>query len=199
MPKFSCHFVIMTALLFLNLGTLVRAQDGKTDSPPHERQARKVVEQLQEGLIEVMKMGEEGHPFEERLNRVAGLTEATQEQRKQFLAKFTELSNSSYANRFDSFEGETFFISESQVMGGKKERIVIKAVLQIPNRDNVDFVYFLVNREDGWKIVNILAEGVSDLALKRAEYTSILEKDGYKHLISQLENKIHENSHDAKS
>ena len=41
-----------------------------------------------------------------------------------------------------------------------------------------------------WKIINILADGVSDLALKRAEYSAIIQRDGFSALLSLLEQKI---------
>jgi phospholipid transport system substrate-binding protein len=44
--------------------------------------------------------------------------------------------------------------------------------------------------KDGWRIINIMANGVSDLALKRVEYRSILERDGFPALIDMLKKKI---------
>jgi phospholipid transport system substrate-binding protein len=41
-----------------------------------------------------------------------------------------------------------------------------------------------------WRIINIIANGVSDLALKRSEYTAILQRDGFDALISQINEKI---------
>ena len=43
---------------------------------------------------------------------------------------------------------------------------------------------------DGWRIINILADGVSDLALKRVEYRAILQRDGFPKLIDMLKKKI---------
>jgi phospholipid transport system substrate-binding protein len=43
---------------------------------------------------------------------------------------------------------------------------------------------------EGWLIVNVISEGVSDLALKKAEYSYIIEKDGIKSLLRQLTTKI---------
>ena len=41
-----------------------------------------------------------------------------------------------------------------------------------------------------WRIVNIIVNGVSDLALKRAEYNSLLEREGFQALIAKLEEQI---------
>jgi len=45
-------------------------------------------------------------------------------------------------------------------------------------------------REGRWSIINIIADGVSDLALKRAEYSHVLARDGFNALVSMLERKI---------
>ena len=39
----------------------------------------------------------------------------------------------------------------------------------------------------GWRIINIVADGVSDLALKRAEYQRILSTGSIDTLITELE------------
>ncbi|MEO1867647.1 MAG: ABC transporter substrate-binding protein, partial [Methylococcales bacterium] len=43
---------------------------------------------------------------------------------------------------------------------------------------------------DSWRIINIIANGVSDLALKRSEYTSVLSGKGFDALIAMMEQKI---------
>ena len=52
------------------------------------------------------------------------------------------------------------------------------------------FFIFLRKNTEGWLIVNVISEGVSDLALKKAEYSYIMEKDGIKSLLRQLTMKI---------
>jgi phospholipid transport system substrate-binding protein len=48
----------------------------------------------------------------------------------------------------------------------------------------------LKESEHNWRIINISANGVSDLALKRSEYTSILQKEGFDSLITKINEKI---------
>jgi phospholipid transport system substrate-binding protein len=40
--------------------------------------------------------------------------------------------------------------------------------------------------ETGWRIVNIIADGVSDLALKRAEYQRVFASGGLDGLLAEL-------------
>ena len=48
------------------------------------------------------------------------------------------------------------------------------AAIVRPDAADVPLEYLLEQRPDGWKIINIIADGVSDLALKRAEYQRVL-------------------------
>ena len=50
--------------------------------------------------------------------------------------------------------------------------------------------YLLHHVNNQWRIVNIIVNGVSDLALKRAEYNSLLEREGFQALIAKLEEQI---------
>jgi phospholipid transport system substrate-binding protein len=45
----------------------------------------------------------------------------------------------------------------------------------------------LQNGAAGWRIINIVADGVSDLALKRAEYQRVLASGTLDTLIAELE------------
>ena len=47
---------------------------------------------------------------------------------------------------------------------------------------------YLLQEETGrWRIVNVVSNGVSDLSLKRADYGSIMKKQGFDTLVSKLE------------
>ena len=67
---------------------------------------------------------------------------------------------------------------------------MVKTTLTTSDGEKISFVYQLHKSGETWRIVNIITNGVSDLAMKRAEYTSIIEKDGFDSLITKLEQKI---------
>jgi phospholipid transport system substrate-binding protein len=67
---------------------------------------------------------------------------------------------------------------------------MVRSKLFLPTGEPVRFDYILRNGKDGWRIVNVLADGVSDLALKRVEYRAILQRDGFATLIDMLKKKI---------
>jgi len=109
-------------------------------------------------------------------------------QQSRFANTFTQLSISTYADRFDMFSGESFAaISEQMLPRGDT---LVRTKLTKSDGDEVQFDYVLRRMEESWKIINIIVDGVSDLALKRAEYGNILKQDGFDALIQMLQDKI---------
>jgi phospholipid transport system substrate-binding protein len=52
---------------------------------------------------------------------------------------------------------------------------------------DVTLEYLLQQSDRGWQIINIVADGVSDLALKRAEYQRVFASGGIAGLIAELQ------------
>ena len=110
------------------------------------------------------------------------------EQKAQFLATFTELSIATYAHKFDGYDGEKFeSVSESDMERGDK---LVRTVLRKADGEEVRFDYQMRKKENKWMILNIIADGVSDLALKRSEYTGVLRREGIDTLVNKLREKI---------
>ena len=54
------------------------------------------------------------------------------------------------------------------------------------------FNYIIQKNGKKWRIISVIANGINDLSLKRAEYAAILKKDGIDTLIKKLEQKIYD-------
>ncbi len=105
-----------------------------------------------------------------------------------FIDTFIKLSTATYASRFDGFSGERFQrVSEEKL---KRERMFVRTDLVKSDGEAVRLDYVLQQKGGGWLIVNVIADGVSDLSLKRADYTSILQSQGFDALIAELNKKI---------
>ena len=112
----------------------------------------------------------------------------TAEQKSQFIEIFSKLSIATYAYRFDGYSGERFkTISEEELKRGHRlvETVLIKA-----DGEEIELDYILHQNNDQWRIINVIAEGVSDLSLKRADYTSYLKKYSFDALLEKLNKKI---------
>jgi phospholipid transport system substrate-binding protein len=168
--------------------------------------ARQVVDKFQAELIDVMKSGKKlGYSGRyEKLNgpvnnshdltKIARIVvgkeweKLSAEQQQKLVEVFSRLSVASYAHNFKDYAGEAFAVdSEEQTARGG---VVVHSHLSIPDEKDVKFDYMLKEKGDSWRIINIIANGVSDLALKRSEYTTILQREGFDVLIAKINEKI---------
>jgi phospholipid transport system substrate-binding protein len=117
-----------------------------------------------------------------------------EEERRLFLETYTDWSIASYAGRFNDYSGERFEdVSESKPVKGV---VTVISRLTQPRNEDVEFYYQLRNIEGTWRIVDIQISGVSQLALTRSQFVSVMGKKGFHELVSILKNKINVYSRD---
>lgn len=107
-----------------------------------------------------------------------------------FVDAFERLSVMSYASRFGRLETNPFEILEVNELS--EERVEVAAAITRAEAPDVPMEYLLQRGEAGWRIINIIADGVSDLALKRAEYQRVLREGSAADLVQYLEGQIAE-------
>ena len=104
-------------------------------------------------------------------------------------AEFSELLQrlivATYASRFATYSGQSFHTLSSEAAS---RGWVVKAELARSNGEKVTLDYYF--RDAG--VFNVVADGVSDLSLRRADYNSIVKSDGYAALLEHLRSKIAE-------
>lgn len=178
----------------------------QTDTVPPPDEAKGVVDKLNQAVLDAMQraneLGYEGryqllapvirsaYDFKAISRYVLGdfWKQLSDEQRERFVDKMTEYGIAEYAAQFDGYDGEQFkILSEAPFRNHYR---VVKARLEVPKDDDVEFVYILRRTEQGWKIIDVRYNGVSDLALKRGQFNEILTKEGYERLLVKLEEKI---------
>ena len=116
----------------------------------------------------------------------------SKEEKDKFINLFNQLTITTYVSRFDSYKNQNFKNISLQKL--KKNRYLIKTEFVRPKEKSVSFDYIVQKDKNGekWRIISVIAEGVNDLSLKRAEYASIIKKYGFDGLIAKLEQKIHD-------
>ena len=168
--------------------------------------ASKVIADFQSELLEVMKHADE-LGYQGRYNRLAPVVERSHnmallarisvgrtwkkldaQQKQTLIDTFGRLSVATYAHQFDGYSGESFKI-ESEEQTPKGDRFV-RTLLIKQDGELVQLDYVLRRNASRWMIINIVADGVSDLALKRSEYSAILRREGFTALIDKLNDKI---------
>lgn len=199
MGKKILYLVILACLCMAGTNLAYAAEQSKST-------AGKIVDKFQEELIAVMKDGKKlgysgrydklkdavtnSHDLPKIARIVVGKEweKLTETQQAQLVDVFSRLSIASYAHNFKDYSGESFtFDNEEETTRGG---LVIHTHLTIPDDKPVKFDYMLKEKGDSWRIINIIANGVSDLALKRSEYTTILQREGFDALIAKINEKI---------
>ena len=168
--------------------------------------ARKPVDRLNTVLIEAMKGGaqlgyagrykklepvvRETFDFEAvSLIALGGHWKKLDEQQKAaFMAKLTELSIATYAAQFKEFGNDAFQFESGQEL--KPGRLTLRYNLVAPKEKPIRFEYFVGQFDGKWQIINIVVDGISDLALKKAQYTSVIDREGFDALLVKLTQKI---------
>jgi phospholipid transport system substrate-binding protein len=90
-----------------------------------------------------------------------------------------------YAKRFDGFSGETFQIVEVADRG-TADKMVRTQIIQ-SNGKPVAINYLMRKSGADWRVVDVYLDGtISELASRRAEFTTILKSGGPDALIASL-------------
>jgi phospholipid transport system substrate-binding protein len=185
----------------LTFGAAVpRADDGPEP-------ASQVVENLHAALLDTMKRAEElgydgrrsaltpvvresfDFPFMARLALGRGWRSLEEGDQSRWVGAFEDLSLSTYAARFDGWSGQAFEMIE--VTDADHGTRLVKTRLVIPDDDPVQLHYRLRENADGWRIIDIYLDGtVSEVALRRSEFSSVFERQGFDALLSRLQAKI---------
>jgi phospholipid transport system substrate-binding protein len=98
---------------------------------------------------------------------------------------FSDWSIATYASRFDGYGGERFETLGETTLGNG-DRLVRTQLLR-PNDAPVQLNYLLRGGQGGWRIVDIYLTGtISELASRRAEFTSLLREGGPARLLAEL-------------
>ena len=169
--------------------------------------ATQTVERLHAGLLESMKEADE-LGFQGRFDLIRPIVEETfdldfmgsksvgrhwkkltPEEKKIWLDKFTSFLAANYAGNFDGYDGESF-----QSLGeepAKRETLVVLTELRVPSSEDVILNYRLRKTPRGWRIIDIYLKGtVSELALRRSDFSTTLKARGFPELAAAVDKKI---------
>lgn len=195
--------IVLLLLAFPGLWAGAHAAQTSAAAEP----AVKVIQQLQGTLLEVMKnartLGYKGRyqklepvirttydlPTLARLTLGQHWSSLNPAQQKRFVDTFSRLSIATYASRFDGYtSGEAFKVSGARKLGNGDA--VVRSLFIKADGGKVTFDYILMPKQTRWQIINVVVDGVSDLALKRAQYAAVLQKSGFDGLIKELDHRI---------
>jgi phospholipid transport system substrate-binding protein len=182
-------------------------------SPPVAAQTAssptQVIENLHEKLIEIMKQGdrldvaaryrelqpilEDSFDFERMIAAAVGSSwaQASEAERKRLLEAFSRLSMTTYAARFDNWTGESFETQGQRQ--GPRDTVLVDTRLNRPKDPAVPITYVMMQSDGRWRIIDVLLDrSISELAVRRSEYSQILRSGGTEKLAQILDEKTAE-------
>lgn len=128
-------------------------------------------------------------PFMARMSIGKAWTKLSPDQQAAFVELSRSLSASTYADNFDSYGGQVFETLGEEPAG--RGTILVKTELVQTNDDNVRFDYRLRKSGSGWRIIDVTLDGkVSEITMRRADYSAVIEREGYQKLVQAIEKKI---------
>lgn len=131
-----------------------------------------------------------------RLSLGSSAKTLSEDQTKQLVAAFRTFTIASYAGNFDAFEGERFEIADPRPES--KDRVVVPTKLT-PGDGSAPVMLDYVMRDVGgdWRVIDILAEGaVSQMGARRAEFVTILRRNGFDGLLAAIAKKTQDANKD---
>jgi phospholipid transport system substrate-binding protein len=197
------RFVVRKVAFLVMLAAALAARTPAVAASPAEQ----AVEGFHEALLGVMKNGERlgfrgryealapalarmfNLPQMARIAVGAYWDKFDEAQRRTLVDAFTRMTVATYADRFDSYSGEQFRMNGTTPSRG--DSVVIATAIVKSDGEAVPLNYFMHPTEDGWKAVDVfLKSGISELATRRSEYSSILARSGFDALIAEIDKKV---------
>ena len=207
MAKYALS-LLMALFVALAAGEM-RAADAAAD--PAARQ----IEQFYAALIDTMKNGRE-LGIQGRYRQLAPVAEDTfdlgamtrltvgpawstmsETDHKAITDAFGRLMLSNYAKNFKSFGGEQFVV-DPMVKMRNEDKIVESKLVRSGGRSTVLFNYRMHLVGDKWKIIDVFLNGyVSQVALRRADFSSTVAASGASGLVKKIDELVDRQMADA--
>lgn len=114
---------------------------------------------------------------------------ATPDEKSEYMGLFSEYVLRTYARRLGAYGNETFQITSSKPLGSRDAIVLTKITTQAGGQP-LTAGWRVRDRDDSYKIIDVMVEGVSMAAAQRSEFESIIQKQGLTGLIEILRAKV---------
>lgn len=168
---------------------------------------RAVVERLHGALLAAMRSAAD-QPFDTRREGLRGVILETFDfafmaeksagrhwralddtQRQALTAAIADLAVSNYAARFDDYDGERFETTATEAANYDTVLVRTEIVQRGGTATRLD--YRLRGTAEGPRVIDIFLNGtVSELAMRRAEYSSVIQREGFDSLLTALHQRV---------
>jgi phospholipid transport system substrate-binding protein len=168
-----------------------------------------LVTQFQNALVNVMKdaktLGVRGrferlNPIVDRAFHIPLMTqiatagawsEADDDKRREMVNAFRRMNISTLATLFDGYSGETFKVVGERE--GPQNTRIVETVLTKSDKSTNELAYVARRFSSRWYLIDVVVDrGISEITVRRSEYSRILKERGIDGLISTLNGKADE-------
>ena len=123
--------------------------------------------------------------------------ERTPEQRKRFTELFTDLLESSYVGRIESYSGEKIvYLSELTDEG---DTVTVRSKVVTQRDTEIPLDYRMRKNGQRWEVFDVLIERVSLVANYRTQFNKIIMQSSYEELVKKMEQKQFEVAEEQKT
>jgi phospholipid transport system substrate-binding protein len=114
----------------------------------------------------------------------------SEEQRREFVRLFTSLMEAAYMSRIESYSGQKVeFLKERADSPGYSQ--VYTSIVQ-DEAQPISVNYRLKQTDSGWKVYDVLVDGISLVANYRNQFNRVINSNGYDGLVEQIKMKVNQ-------
>jgi phospholipid transport system substrate-binding protein len=111
-------------------------------------------------------------------------------QREAYLQAFVDFIVATYAIRIRDYSGETFEVVGEKPIG--ENDTLVSTLVRRVNKEPIKVDYRVRAKDGGFRIIDVIVEGLSMLTSQRQEFAAVVQREGVDGLITQLQNRAKE-------
>jgi phospholipid transport system substrate-binding protein len=109
-------------------------------------------------------------------------------QQQQLVEAFRHYIAATYADRFDSYSGQQLQVTGERPYNGD---VVVQTKIVKSDGDTTSLDYLMRQNQGSWQVSDVYLDGtISQVAIQRSEFYSILRRDGVDGLVMALNRKV---------
>ncbi|MGH7167598.1 MAG: MlaC/ttg2D family ABC transporter substrate-binding protein [Nitrospiraceae bacterium] len=162
-------------------------KDAELKKPGRTEERRRLLEQV---------IGDRFN-YDEMARRALGAqwNKLSDKERQEFVDVFKRLLSSSYADKIDGYSGEQVQYLNERLEGDYAEvRTKVTS-----DKTEIPLDYRLLNKSGGWRVSDVVVDGVSLVNNYRSQFTKIIRESSYADLLEKLREKSQKKSEQPKS
>jgi phospholipid transport system substrate-binding protein len=103
-------------------------------------------------------------------------SQASEAQRTEYLANFEKMIIEVYSKRFGDYQGQDFKVDSARPEG--ENDVIVTSHIVPKNGEKITVDWRVRNKNAGYKVVDVIVEGVSMATTQRSEFASVVQRGG---------------------